>query len=323
MKSKKPRARREGTLANLFNLLHSGEDRRNQEPDRHVFQPEFETLPIKTAYFARCEPLIPPSAWMREYTPILVEPAEKSPYLSVLGEAKIVPLKGKISIETLRSTATQVQPFRLPIDEPTTIQATVPHRVVGSKDSAALLVYDHSLPILRSFLEHERFGSEIMNDPVLYPMIAWGVAETVRCFRRKTNMEIHTLAVLMRIDRAQLSRIECAGSNVGIHRLQLIANLIGFDLQGLLRPLWYERKIEEGDRHATILLKKGERPLALKDRSSGTLLSLEGTLFARFETAGMESKNEYWVQPLRPCHFRQCSEIVLALHEKDAKVLII
>jgi transcriptional regulator with XRE-family HTH domain len=317
MKKKEPRVRRDGTIAHFFNQLHPAGDHKDSPPERHVFQPDASTVPIETNYFSTCEPLASPSDWMMGHTTILVEPAKKAPYFSVLGEAKIIPLEGNIEIETLRSTGARVYSHRSPIEAPTIIQATVPHRLIGSKDSVALMVYEHSLPTLRSFLQKERFAFRTMNDHALYPMVAWGIAETIRHFRRKTNMEIFELADLIGVDRAQVSRIESAGTNVGMNRLRLIADALAFDSQCLLGTLWYQKQAD-----ADLVLKTTNSPITLSDRKDGTIIPFDSGVFVEFKTDGSESGKPYWVQPMKPCHFRRCSKVVITPHEKDTRILI-
>lgn len=213
----------------------------------------------------------PPPLWQPAYQILRVQlmPTPKSGFMHHSGEEIVVPVSGKgVVYSFLRPTTGRFALERevikpLAVGEIMRTQPSVPHHTWSVDDPAeAWMVFrdlSFSAMAIRcdpqsilglnvSGLKARAVDKEFFEqNPEVYCMAAFGVAEQIRYLRAKVGLPITELADMAGIDRAQLSRIESGQANVGVEKLMRIGDLLGFDpFDAFLHNLWvYERRLLE------------------------------------------------------------------------------
>lgn len=325
MKKRKKQTRnfRRGTFASLF--YASQDELPRSGPIRYTHSLSYEDAQsVLTPYFAKCEFLAPSINKEHKHTTVLVTPNDDSPYFTTLGDMVVIPLKGEICIEMLKPGLMETISSKEVISESTVIQATVPHRIIGSADSKALIVYGLSSPICRSLLQFPRYDDEAMKDWRFYPMFASGLTQTIGKLRREVGLDMFKLGEWLGIDRAQVSRIESGMINLSFLRIQQLSRLLEFDPQKFLKPLWYCHPVENKVFYRPISLALGEDYPSINNLGNGTLITLEGGgVLAHTKHVDSLQENTNWINPFGSLYFCQCSELKLELHDKSASVVIV
>lgn len=208
----------------------------------------------------------PPGTWTPPYSLLKVKflpNGTRNRLISHLGEEILIPTSGQIDYVFLRKQkeglvrelVSESESGPLGAGDVIRVQPSVPHYTWahGDKEAEAwMLIRDISgnLASVRSKTKkndgvspHHHDREHFENNPENYPMYAWGIAEKISYFRAAADMEIFNLANRLGIDRAQVSRIESGGTNLGLLRMILIGAELGFDaLEGLTENLWVNER---------------------------------------------------------------------------------
>ncbi len=319
MKKKEFREFRRGSFAYDFQRALSGE--RTDSPTIKCTHRQLmsETGALVSDYYNRCTLLIPPTDWRPEYTCAVVIPTANAPYQSTLGKMTLIPLTGNISVETLRQqTSGKIVAVKDPITEATEIQATVPHRLTGK--GSALIIFDQTPLRWRALLlGSDPISQQSMWDHHYYSVIATGFAQTMRTLRQEAGLEIHEVATMLNIDRAQVSRLESGGTNAGEHRRRECGQLLGFDVEQLLVAPWYSKVADEN--LASIPINLGDKEIVYGRLKTASVICTEGQLLVQSET--QSGKDTEIIGPLSAYHVRECNKLTVKAHDGPARFLIV
>ena len=206
----------------------------------------------------------PPALWQAPYSVLhaTFTGKEKQKLMTHCGEELLVPVVGKIEYDFWVYSGAEMQAARLRKQCATgqicRINPAIPHhtRAVGDRAEAWMLFRGCGETLaavrrdepLKSQLTakntHPRSWSddELRSKPCRYWLPATGIAEKIRLFRRRSDMQIQELAEACHLDRGFLSRVEGGDVNLSLGNLIRIAEVLGFDpFEGLEEAFWYYR----------------------------------------------------------------------------------
>lgn len=132
------------------------------------------------------------------------------------------------------------------------LQASVPHQIYTTDDAPATawLIAKHyaGSPVacvgLGGFPNgYARTFEQLQAHPERYPLLASGLAERIFIRRESMQLDMPDVSKEIRIDRAQISRIENARTNPHLDVIQNICGFLRIDWQALLlKKQWLIRK---------------------------------------------------------------------------------
>lgn len=242
----------------------------------------------------------PPALWQAPYSVLhaTFTGKEKRKLMTHCGEEVLVPVSGKIEYDFWVYSGAQMEANRLQkqcsMGQICRINPAIPHhtRAVGDKAEAWMLFRDtgETLAAVRrdeplktqSSARNTRRWSdeELRSKPSRYWLPATGLAEKIRLFRTRSDMQIQQLAQACDLDRGFLSRLEGGDVNLSLGSLLRIAEVLGFDpFEGLEEAFWYYRVDKLSGANS-----RNAQPLGVSGRESRHFLHVRHLKLEKAET---------------------------------------
>jgi transcriptional regulator with XRE-family HTH domain len=90
-----------------------------------------------------------------------------------------------------------------------------------------------------------RISLDKLQEPGVYALVSWGIAEKIRLYRARAGCRISQLADACRLDPSHVSRIENAEANPSLDSLVRIARFLRIGLEELIAPLpWVYKTVD-------------------------------------------------------------------------------
>lgn len=224
----------------------------------------------------------PPTLWQPPYQVLRVrfKRGKKSEFMTHVGEEVIIPVSEGGIVYSMLMPDVGAEGFALkrvdlaPLHkgEIMRVQPAVPHYTGCDKETAEAWVAFRDLgfsavairskkPLGLGLEARVRGEAHYRENPDLYCMAAFGVSERIRLFRDTAGLQISELARMAELDRAHLSKVESADSNISILKLKNIGEQLGFDpSEAFRRELW-------GHKRAKLKSTPGPHPAAISDHN--------------------------------------------------------
>lgn len=183
------------------------------------------------------------------------EPQKKDSFIYHAGEEILAPIAGEILYQFYWSQGREEpksRPLKSALQHGSIIRINpqVPHHTWARGEPAeAWMIFRDlsdaliSIGVDSVFTKHaglkqspRHITEEELRDPGRYALTAWGLAEHIRCYRERANLDLTQLADACGIDTSHLSRIEKGITNVSLDVLMRIARCLGLNLEDLVCP---------------------------------------------------------------------------------------
>jgi transcriptional regulator with XRE-family HTH domain len=203
------------------------------------------------------ESFSPPGFWEVPYVVLKVrfDYVPKEDFIYHGGEEILVPIKGEVNYHFYNTEGHEPpQHHKTKALKPGSfivLNPQIPHHTWGGRSGAEAWmvirhVSDSASAITISMNSHvaaaelhptpRRISREDLEQPGIYALVAWGIAEKIRLHRDRAKCRIGQLAKICGVDPSHLSRIENASANVSIEILIKIARVLRIGLHDLIAP---------------------------------------------------------------------------------------
>jgi transcriptional regulator with XRE-family HTH domain len=214
----------------------------------------------------------PPSTWNLPYSIQLVHFGQKRKHDFMFheGEELLVPLQGRIQYHFFWSNDLR-QPKESTLDHPLRpsqiirVNPMIPHHTWSvPHESLAWMVFRHASGFSNGLVvsgegsskPRRRITAAKLREPGRYALTAWGLSETIRAARQRSQLTVAELASHVGTSPSSLSRVEEGRANVSLELLLKIGRVLNLSFtESILASQWAH---EVGDFPKT---SKGWHPL--------------------------------------------------------------